>query len=131
MPYLIDSDWLIDLLLGLPEAQALYERLAADGISASIISYIETYEGVDATADPADAERRLEVLLTSIPLAALSEEVARRCARLRLSLRREGKRVNTRAMDLIIAATALEHGLTLVTRNRDDYKDIPGLRLYA
>jgi len=24
----------------------------------------------------------------------------------------------------------MEHGLTLVTRNRDDYDDIPGLDLY-
>jgi predicted nucleic acid-binding protein len=29
----------------------------------------------------------------------------------------------------MIAATALEHNLTLVTRNRVDYQDIPGLTL--
>ena len=28
------------------------------------------------------------------------------------------------------AATALEHGLILVTRNVSDYSDIPGLALY-
>lgn len=31
--------------------------------------------------------------------------------------------------DSIIAATALEHGLPLVTRNVDDYRHIPGLAL--
>jgi predicted nucleic acid-binding protein len=31
--------------------------------------------------------------------------------------------------DAIIAATALVHDLSLVTRNEEDFKDIPGLRL--
>jgi predicted nucleic acid-binding protein len=38
--------------------------------------------------------------------------------------------VKSRALDLIIAATALEYGLTLVTKNTDDFKDIPDLTLY-
>jgi predicted nucleic acid-binding protein len=35
-----------------------------------------------------------------------------------------------RGFDILIAATAIEHGLTLVTRNIDDYADIPGIELY-
>jgi predicted nucleic acid-binding protein len=31
---------------------------------------------------------------------------------------------------LIVAATAIEHGLTLVTRNKADYRDITGVSLY-
>jgi predicted nucleic acid-binding protein len=57
--------------------------------------------------------------------------VARRCAELREELRAERKRFRARALDLMIAATAIEHGLTLVTRNTDDYADIGGLDLYA
>ena len=34
-------------------------------------------------------------------------------------------------MDILIAATAIEHGLTLVTGNTRDYEDIPNLRLYG
>jgi predicted nucleic acid-binding protein len=34
------------------------------------------------------------------------------------------RRSKSRALDLIIAATALEYGLTLVTNNTDDFKDI-------
>lgn len=60
----------------------------------------------------------------------MASAVARRCAGLREMLRKQGKRVNQRAFDLLIAATAIEHGLTLVTRNTDDYEDIPGLKLY-
>jgi len=38
--------------------------------------------------------------------------------------------VRPRALDLLIAATALVHDLSLVMRNEDDYRDISGLRLY-
>jgi predicted nucleic acid-binding protein len=56
--------------------------------------------------------------------------VAQRCARLRRTLKNQGRRVNSRALDLIIAATALEHRLTLVTNNPKDYEDIPWLKLF-
>jgi predicted nucleic acid-binding protein len=56
---------------------------------------------------------------------------AQRCAEIREVLRSEGKRVRQRALDLMIAATALEHDLTLVTNNAADYQDVPGLRLRA
>jgi predicted nucleic acid-binding protein len=40
------------------------------------------------------------------------------------------KAVKARALDLMNAAIALEHDLILVTRNIEDYKDIPDLKLY-
>ncbi|MBA2518831.1 MAG: hypothetical protein H0V24_04140 [Chloroflexia bacterium] len=45
---------------------------------------------------------------------------------------RQGKRVRSRAIDLITAAIALEYGYTLVTRNRNrkDYADIADLALF-
>ncbi|NJN82940.1 MAG: type II toxin-antitoxin system VapC family toxin [Caldilineaceae bacterium] len=64
------------------------------------------------------------------PVIPLSLSIARRCARLREQLKLQGKRVDSRSLDLIIAATALEHDLTLVTRNSKDYSDIPNLNLY-
>jgi predicted nucleic acid-binding protein len=58
-----------------------------------------------------------------------SFSAARRCAELREGLGRQGKRVRSRALDLVTAAIALELGYTLVTRNRADYADIPDLLL--
>lgn len=130
MAYLIDSDWLIDYLARLPEAEELLESLFDTGVAVSIISSVEVYEGIEIGNNP-DAEVRLERMLAGSPLVNLSPRIAQRCARLRLGLRAQGKRVNQRAMDLLIAATALDHGLTLVTRNIEDYRDIPGLDLYV
>jgi predicted nucleic acid-binding protein len=76
------------------------------------------------------ATTSLAALIATTPVLPVTLAVAERCARLRESLCRQGRRVNSRAMDLIIAATALEHDLTLVTRNVADDQDIPGLKLH-
>lgn len=129
MRYLIDSDWFIDYLDGVPDAVALIQSLTRDGFSISIITYIEVYQGAYRRQLPA-AEQELELSLQNIPIIPVSIPVAQRCARLREERQRRGRRVRPRALDLIIAATALEHDLTLVTRNTDDYRDIPELKMY-
>lgn len=130
MPYLIDSDWLIDHLEDVPSASQLLERLAQEGIAISIVSYMETYQGLERSPNPEQAQAKFQALIESIPILPFSLAVAQRCAQLRETLKRQGKRVNARALDLIIAATALEYNLTLVTRNTEDFDDIPNLKLY-
>ena len=91
---------------------------------------MEVWQGVERSPDPSEAEGKLQAFLEAIPILPFSPAVARRCARLREDLRKRGRRFNRRALDLIIAATALEHGLTLVTRNAGDYEDVGEVRLY-
>jgi len=129
MPYLIDSDWLIDYLEGASMARRLLRDLAESGIAISIITYMEAYQGVLRSSDPEDAARRFDALLRAIRLVPISAAVARRCAGIREELRLKSRRTRPRALDLLIAASAIEHGLTLVTRNSKDYDDIPGLVL--
>jgi predicted nucleic acid-binding protein len=57
--------------------------------------------------------------------------LAERAAGIRRSSRRLPGPVDHRSLDILIAATAIEHGLTLVTRNTRDHADIPGLTLYT
>ncbi len=130
MTYLIDSDWFIDYLFQVPDAQSLVDPLIPAGIAISIITYLEAYVGVLRTPDPAHTEAVLVKLLQLVPVLPFGDAEARRCARLRYDLQKMGKRVRSRALDLLIATTALVRDLTLVTRNRDDYKDIPGLQLH-
>jgi predicted nucleic acid-binding protein len=129
MPYLIDSHVVIDHLADVPEASDLLSRLAADGIAISIITYMEAFQGITRSPHPEEAQVKFRSLIKSIPVLPLSFAVTERCARLRETLRTQQKRVNSRALDLIIAATALEYDLTLVTKNIGDFKDIPDLHL--
>jgi predicted nucleic acid-binding protein len=130
MAYLIDSDVVIDHLADDPAAQRLLDRLTPDGLTISMITYLEVYQGTLVSPDPEQAQAKLDAFLAAVPVTPFSAEVARRCARLRAELQQQGKRVRSRALDLLTAATALEHELTLVTRNLSDYADIPSLALY-
>ncbi len=130
MPYLVDTDWVIDHLANVPEAVRLLDRLAKDGIAISIITYLEVYQGILKSSDPEEARSKLRAFIDIVPVLPFSATVAERCAHVRDTLRKQGKRVNARALDLIIAATALEYDLTLVTRNTEDYADFSGLKLY-
>ncbi len=95
-----------------------------------MITYMEALQGILDSVDPVAAQGAFDAFLTDVPILPFSVEVARRCAELRSDLTTQGRRVRSRALDLITAATALEHGLTLVTRNTADYQDVPGLLLY-
>jgi predicted nucleic acid-binding protein len=129
MAYLIDSDVMSSFLDGQTDALVLVDGLIPAGISISTVTYMEAFQGVLQNIDPKAGVQRFEQGILQIDILPFDESVARRCAHLRHQLALEGKRVRSRALDLMIAATALEHGLTLVTRNRADYQDIPGLTL--
>jgi tRNA(fMet)-specific endonuclease VapC len=105
-------------------------QLAPDGIAISIVTYMEIYEGALRAPDQEQALRKLDALLNAVPVAPFDSTVARLCAEIRNQLRRQKRRVNSRALDLIVAVTALALNLTLVTRNIRDYADVPDLVLY-
>src|SRR6266487_3402376 len=130
MPYLIDSDVVIDHLADVPAATELLEQLASDGIAVSIITYMEAYQGVLRSPHPIRARKQFAAFLETVPVLPFSPDSAKRCAQLRETLHSEGKRVKARALDLMTAAIAIEHGLTLVTRNVADYTDIPNLKVH-
>lgn len=121
MPYLLDSNIVVYHLGDIPQAVSLVSRLAPDGIAISIVTYMEVYQSTLRSEDPTQAEARLREFLSAVPVLPFSPSTARRCAVLREQLTRQGKRVRRRALDLLIAGTALEHNLTVVTRNREDF----------
>jgi predicted nucleic acid-binding protein len=64
----------------------------------------------------------------SYALLPVTDQIVERFARQRAALRRQGQLIPD--IDLLIAATALEENLTLVTRNIRHFERIPELRLY-
>jgi len=111
-------------------ANQLLEDLAPEGIAISIITYMEAYQGVNRNPHSQTVQKQFQAFLETVPVLPFSLSVAQRCALLRERLKQEGKRVKARALDVMNAAIALEHHLELVTRNREDYEDIPDLPLY-
>jgi hypothetical protein len=126
--YLVDSDWLIDHLAEIPEATELLQSLAGEGLFISVVSYMEAFQGTLRSESPDTALDRLNALSDAV--LPMDIRIAKRCASLRQHFLDLGQRPTRRGFDLVIAATALEHDLTLATRNVRDYADIPDLKLY-
>jgi tRNA(fMet)-specific endonuclease VapC len=66
-------------------------------------------------------------LLPSVVVLDFDSDCAKEFGQIRGQLLQQGIAVSR--MDLMIAAVALTHDLTLVTHNTADYRHIPGLRL--
>ena len=106
---LFDTDVFVDHIRGarqLPDVDAAY----------SLITRCELFAGQEREEDAVRA------LLTSLREIPIDRAIAERAGRLR-----RGSPMLT--PDALIAATAIEHGLELVTRNRRDFEAVPGLRL--
>jgi len=130
MRYLVDTDWVVDYLSGQKAADELFTALLPEGIAISIITFSEIYEGIYGSRNPQRAEAAFRAFLREVAVLGINRAVAKRNGQIRRELRRQHRQIAHRAFDLLIAATTLEHSLTLVTRNLDDYADIPGLDIY-
>lgn len=127
--YLLDTDRIIDALNGIPETLRLFETLGLTGVAVSLVSYGELYEGAFYGRNQADALAALAAFVRQTPLLPVTEEILERFAMIRGGLTHQLRR-QVGDFDLIIAATALTHDLTLVTRNLRDFQHVPELRLY-
>jgi tRNA(fMet)-specific endonuclease VapC len=126
--YLIDSDWLIDAAGGRSPAVQTLARLSTDGLAVSIIAVAEIYEGAFGTPDPDVTLTDFREFLRAYAILPLTDPIAERFAGLRAQSRPQGQLIPD--MDLLIAATAMYHDLTLLTRNIRHFARIPDLRLY-
>ena len=71
--------------------------------------------------------KRVQRVLTSLPVMALDSEADRFYGRLRADLERQGKVIG--ANDMLIAAHALSMDAVLVTDNIDEFSRVQGLQL--
>jgi tRNA(fMet)-specific endonuclease VapC len=126
--YLVDADWLIDFTAGIPFAVQTLDRLSAEGLAVSIIAVAEVYEGAFATLDSEAALASYRELLSDYAILPVTDRIAEHFARMRAALRRQGQLIPD--MDLLIATTAIEEDLILLTRNARHFGRIPGLRVF-
>lgn len=127
--YLLDTDWTIDILNGQGSALESLPALTAQGATVSIVTYGELFEGAYYAHDQAAALTALHHFMAGLQLLPLSAQIVERFGILRGALPRNDRR-QVGDFDLLIAATAITHELTLVTRNLRDFRLIPGVDLY-
>ena len=93
----------------------------------SIISVAELQEGVFLAKEPAKAAQSLATFLTTVTILPVEEATCRIFGELSAALHHKGNHPGD--FDTMIAATARQHGLTVLTTDADDFSRFEGLAL--
>ena len=117
--YLIDTNTAIELVTQLlPPAGGTW----VDGLVLREEHAISVINWIELLVNPQSAQEKavLELFVASSPVLPLDADVVRQTILLRQQYR-------TKLPDAIVAASALVHGLVLVSRNTSDFQKITGL----
>jgi tRNA(fMet)-specific endonuclease VapC len=106
-------------------AHRFFQR--AGNIAISVVVLAESYSGAYKHPNPAKLLSLIADLLREVAVLQFDSTCAEEFGKLRGDLLQKGLVVSF--PDLMIAATAINHNLTLVTHNTADFQAIPGLRL--
>ncbi len=111
--YLLDSNVVIELLRG---DQAVQARLAIEPETfVNVVVLGELYFGARKSKNVDRNVERIEEFAGNISILGCEHETSRRYGALKRDLAAHGRLIPEN--DIWIAATALQHGLTLVTRD--------------
>ncbi|MFK7910700.1 MAG: type II toxin-antitoxin system VapC family toxin [Akkermansiaceae bacterium] len=124
---LVDTTFLIDLQRSSrnPRHQAAEQWLVKHAEAELVLPVIVLGEFAEGFTDPAHPV--LEHYRTAHRVIAVDERVALKYGNLSRNLRQQGNSIG--GNDTWIAATALAHGLPLLTRNANHYKRVQGIQL--
>ena len=125
--YLIDTDWVIDHLNQIDRVVTRLQELRPQGLALSLVSLAELSEGVQYSRDPDQSQQALDAFLEDVSVLGIDEEVCKVFGRERGRLRKAGQLIGD--FDLLIAATGLHYGLTVLTNNRQHFERVEGLQI--
>ena len=121
---LVDTDVLIWHLRGYAQATRRLDRLGA--LTLSAVSYLEVLQGIRNKTELAAVKKMLE--RRAATLLPMSEAITQRAIALMESLTlSHGLQMG----DALIAATALDHGLPVLTANIKHFSAVDGLEIEA
>ena len=128
LSYLVDTDVFSLMVKGQDSSiNTRLQTLVKGEATVSVITAGEFYFGVTHAPVSTLRDQRAQRLLDFFGLLPLDAEVAVSYGTVRADLRRAGTPIGPN--DLWLAAQALAHGLTLVTRNTREFKRVKGLKV--
>ena len=126
--YLIDSDICIHAVRrGNESLSRMLRTIRPDGLALSVISYGEVLEGVLYSRERLANLVKWRAFIAGLDVLDVTLAVADVWADLRGALRSQGNTIADN--DLLIAATAIRFGMTLVSGNLRHFARVPGLEL--
>jgi tRNA(fMet)-specific endonuclease VapC len=124
----LDSDLLVAILRGKQEARTIVKQLdeEAKGATTSVNAF-EVYFGANKSERKNENLREASKLLERLTVFPLDLMSSRRAAEISAELVAKGEAIDFR--DAMIAAIAIENGMTLVTRNKAHFQRVKDLQL--
>lgn len=127
MKFLLDTDHCIFLLRQDANVRQAFAAHADDACAVSIVSAAELLFGAHWSSKPAQNLAAVNALLDALLVLPVTRSIGNRFGQLKATLLRSGSRLED--FDLLIASTALEFDVPLVTHNIRHYERIDGLRI--
>jgi len=129
MAIILDADVIIGGEKGDFDFKGWLASRSDDLFEVAAITVAELWHGVERATEPQKSRRReyLEAILTALPIVPYTGQTAYEHARIWAELQAAGKMIG--AYDLIVAATALEHGSQVATFNKRHFALVKGLRI--
>jgi len=125
MRYMLDTNICIYIIKSHPpQVLRRLEALNQGGAVMSVVTYAELRAGLEIQTTNREQDAHvLALLISRIPVLPFTESDAESFGVLRAAVRDRSRN----AMDRLIAAHAVNSGVTLVTNNEAAFRDYPGL----
>lgn len=127
MQYLLDTCVISDFIKGEPGTKTRIRQTPPSDIAVSAITVMELRYGLLNNPQRAQKiEPTIASFLTSVTVLAFGTAEAEQAAQIRAILKTQGQPIG--AYDVLIAATALQYQLLMITANQREFDRVPGLQ---
>lgn len=120
--YLLDTNFLIDYLLGKPDFIAKFNDISEKTLYISVINSAELLSGTKE-----EDVKNINNFLDSFIILPITDNLARKAGMTRGKLKRKGYKKSL--ADILIGQTAIENNLILVTGNPKDFPQLASKKL--
>jgi len=127
MKFLLDADTCVFWLRGRESVHDHMANVGPQETAISVVTLAELRYGAACSAYPEANNRAIDDFISEITVVGIESEIARAFGTIKAYLRRQGMLIED--LDLLVAATALTLGMTLITNNTDHFSRVPGLLL--
>ncbi len=128
MRYLLDTCVISDFIKGETETTVRLKQTSPVDVAISTVTVMELRYGLALNPQRAQKiEPAIVSIVSSVTILPFGTEEAEQSAQIRAALKSQGQPIG--AYDVLIAATALQHSLIMVTANQREFERIPGLQI--
>lgn len=131
MGFLIDTSIWIDVEQGRIAPADIAGMTGSDPVYLSPVTIAELRFGAEIACDPGVRQKRIAALnrLRKKPLLPIDASTGDIFGSIAAAIKAAGRTHRYRVQDLLLASQAIQYGFAFLTRNYDDFADIPGLDL--